>query len=479
MAVGQLLSPFLLAWLIYHEVATLVERYDLIQNGSNRQPSRNSVVVPIVPGVNLAPDYLWAFWSCTLVVLAIHELGHAVAASLEHLNIQGCGVFFAAVFPGAYVRVKETVKYIPLISQLRVYSAGILNNVISIIILLWMWWSVPFVLNSTFYRAPLSPVTGSIGVAVTRVSPNSLVSNHLWPGCVITSINGHKVMSRSNAMEVIFSGGNDSLSDQYLVLPSSHEHVNRVDVRKRLRGQLDKLADVELSEERSNNNHPLRFAGPVSLSRPLCLKRFRAAMISPVKQNSREGDRDHGIPACCAEPFGLISSDVNGVDDAGTMGCFVLDANLPELFVTESSIDRVFGDHAQVQSNLKDKFLCASTKDVLTDNFDRTEGSACEGNRAVRAVISSPFRVYDIEYFAPGQTDSAHVLLETYADELFRMISLDDHLPARLVFREYEDAVSLAKQISSAQYQLPEKIRKYIWLSIQVIYFLFAVSCWC
>ena len=38
--------------------------------------------------------------------------------------VAGCGVFFYLVFPGAYVRIEESMKFLPLRSQLRVYAAG-------------------------------------------------------------------------------------------------------------------------------------------------------------------------------------------------------------------------------------------------------------------------------------------------------------------------------------------------------------------
>jgi S2P endopeptidase len=62
--------------------------------------------------------------------MIIHELGHGIAAINEGLEIHSFGVFFALIFPGAYMSIDESIAYFPPISQLRVYSAGIWANLL-------------------------------------------------------------------------------------------------------------------------------------------------------------------------------------------------------------------------------------------------------------------------------------------------------------------------------------------------------------
>jgi hypothetical protein len=57
-------------------------------------------IAPIIPGVNFPIEYVVEFWLVTFFVIAVHEFGHAAAASLERLQIQGCGTFFMFLFPG-------------------------------------------------------------------------------------------------------------------------------------------------------------------------------------------------------------------------------------------------------------------------------------------------------------------------------------------------------------------------------------------
>lgn len=71
------------------------------------QPFHNSgytpTIAPIIPGVNFPIEYVGEFWVVTFFVIVVHEFGHAAAASLERLQIQGCGTFFLFLFPGTVV----------------------------------------------------------------------------------------------------------------------------------------------------------------------------------------------------------------------------------------------------------------------------------------------------------------------------------------------------------------------------------------
>src|SRR3546814_5971464 len=91
--------------------------------------SPSAAIVPLIPGVNLPAEYLLVFWLATFISLVVPELGHAAAAAMERLQIQGVGVFFAFLFPGAYARIEASLHYIPLWSQLKVYAHGVWHNV--------------------------------------------------------------------------------------------------------------------------------------------------------------------------------------------------------------------------------------------------------------------------------------------------------------------------------------------------------------
>ena len=46
-------------------------------------------MAPMIPGVNFPLTYLVPYIICTLVVLVVHEVGHAAAGCMERLHIQG------------------------------------------------------------------------------------------------------------------------------------------------------------------------------------------------------------------------------------------------------------------------------------------------------------------------------------------------------------------------------------------------------
>lgn len=68
-------------------------------------------IAPIIPGVNFPIEYVGEFWLVTFCVIVVHEFGHAAAASLERLQIQGCGTFFLLLFPGKLQNIWKRVGY--------------------------------------------------------------------------------------------------------------------------------------------------------------------------------------------------------------------------------------------------------------------------------------------------------------------------------------------------------------------------------
>ena len=66
-------------------------------------------------------------------VIVQHEFGHGCAAYGDNVPVNGFGVLILAfVVPGAFVRLCSTLQLQPTFSQLRVYFAGVWNNLVSI-----------------------------------------------------------------------------------------------------------------------------------------------------------------------------------------------------------------------------------------------------------------------------------------------------------------------------------------------------------
>ena len=87
-------------------------------------------VVPLLPGINLPFLDIIYMWPALLVVLCVHEAGHAWAAWTEGVPVEGFGVFAALFFPGAYATLHHSFRRFPAASQLKIVCAGVWHNII-------------------------------------------------------------------------------------------------------------------------------------------------------------------------------------------------------------------------------------------------------------------------------------------------------------------------------------------------------------
>lgn len=146
-------------------------------------------------------DYMLVMWISIIVVLAVHELGHAAAASIERLHIQGVGVFVVGMFPGAFVRIEDSVQYLPSRAQLRVYCAGVWHNTILVLLCYILLLFGPYTAPLFGYSEP------SIGAAVAAVSGSSPLAAVIKPGYVLSAINSIVIEDHVHAKEVLASLG--------------------------------------------------------------------------------------------------------------------------------------------------------------------------------------------------------------------------------------------------------------------------------
>ncbi|KAK1301806.1 hypothetical protein QJS10_CPB12g01088 [Acorus calamus] len=82
------------------------------------------------PGLSVSlVDIVQAVFT-TLISIAVHEFGHAVAAASEGVQIEYIALFLALLFPGALVCLDDDLlQSLPKFSLLRIYCAGIWHNV--------------------------------------------------------------------------------------------------------------------------------------------------------------------------------------------------------------------------------------------------------------------------------------------------------------------------------------------------------------
>jgi hypothetical protein len=64
-------------------------------------------------------QYAPLLWCTALLVVVVHEGGHALAALVENLSVDGGGVFFSFILPGAYVRIEDGLRFLSPPRQVR------------------------------------------------------------------------------------------------------------------------------------------------------------------------------------------------------------------------------------------------------------------------------------------------------------------------------------------------------------------------
>eukprot|EP01126_Amoeba_proteus_P045639 TRINITY_DN5124_c0_g1_i10.p1 TRINITY_DN5124_c0_g1~~TRINITY_DN5124_c0_g1_i10.p1 ORF type:complete len:374 (-),score=50.57 TRINITY_DN5124_c0_g1_i10:888-2009(-) len=113
---SMIFSVLLLVWNLIHMFAFPTEFHPL---------------TPMLPGVNIPYSQLMYYFVSLLISGIIHEFGHAIAAVVEGLPVEGFGLFVTLAYPGAYVNIQSHYfENLSTISTLRVVCAGVWHNAI-------------------------------------------------------------------------------------------------------------------------------------------------------------------------------------------------------------------------------------------------------------------------------------------------------------------------------------------------------------
>jgi S2P endopeptidase len=71
-------------------------------------PFQNHVqtgLIPIIPGVNIPVSHLPMFIFVLVIAGIVHELGHAVAALISNVRLNGFGFFIFGIYVGAFTEL--------------------------------------------------------------------------------------------------------------------------------------------------------------------------------------------------------------------------------------------------------------------------------------------------------------------------------------------------------------------------------------
>ena len=93
----------------------------------------------LIPGINEFVPSSFAVWFAFVLTLVVHEFGHAILCRVEKIKISCMGVLMLVIPIGAFVEPdeKEVNDALPG-AKLRMYGAGIINNVVIGLLCFWL-----------------------------------------------------------------------------------------------------------------------------------------------------------------------------------------------------------------------------------------------------------------------------------------------------------------------------------------------------
>ncbi|KAJ1689991.1 hypothetical protein LUZ63_014146 [Rhynchospora breviuscula] len=150
----------------------------------------------------------------TLLSIAFHEFGHAIAAASEGLQIEYIAIFLAVLFPGALVALNpSSLENLSPFSSLRIYCAGIWHNIVLCLGCALTILCLPLLL-CPFY-------THSEGLVVLNVPKYSSLSAHLSPHDVILTVDGLRVTSTDDWFKILTRDKSQNIHKKGYCVPIS------------------------------------------------------------------------------------------------------------------------------------------------------------------------------------------------------------------------------------------------------------------
>ncbi|CAG9859213.1 unnamed protein product [Phyllotreta striolata] len=213
-------------------IAIILMLYSVFQNFLTTR-DQQILIEPVVPGVNLPASEL-GYYSCSLIVCSIiHELGHALAAVLDDVNLLEVGAHVFFVLPVAYVNLATDKLFaVERKKTLRIICAGIWHNLVLSLIAVIIYLLLPSMFSIFF--------SVNKGVTVSQIGKNSPIFGHkgLVTGDVIYRINDCKVfdedswygcLSRVKKQQAAFCINHDLIRSLDESVPLKHSDNGKLD----------------------------------------------------------------------------------------------------------------------------------------------------------------------------------------------------------------------------------------------------------
>ncbi|XP_036140201.1 membrane-bound transcription factor site-2 protease isoform X2 [Monomorium pharaonis] len=183
-------------------VIILKMTFNMLLIGSLSDTSPGAILEPMLPGVDV-PFHEIGYYIITLAICSIvHELGHALAAAREDVQLFGLGILIFFTIPIAYVHIgNDQLVSLPLRNQLRIACAGIWHNIIlatvaaAILILsTWLWAPLYNIGSGVYVKTilPNSPVLGPTGLlehdVIYKLNNCPVKNSEDWYDCMLHAV---------------------------------------------------------------------------------------------------------------------------------------------------------------------------------------------------------------------------------------------------------------------------------------------------
>lgn len=155
-------------------------------------------VKAMLPGINIPASDFWVYFLSLAISSVFHELGHALAAAQEDVQLISVGIYVFTIIPVAFVVLNtEHLNSLPVTKRLRIYCAGVWHNLATAFVALLLFFSSTILFHIGYETgigvrvvgftedSPFIDVRGlENGDVITSVSGCEIKSGYDWPYCL-------------------------------------------------------------------------------------------------------------------------------------------------------------------------------------------------------------------------------------------------------------------------------------------------------
>jgi hypothetical protein len=172
-------------WMYYSLVPFELPSYFV--GSSMMLPYGNSPFTLLIPGLSLSIQAS-LFWMTALILSTVwHELGHAVAATNEHVRLKFTGFFLFLIIPGAYVSLDTNqFESIAPLSRWTIAAAGSWHNLVLSWVSHRILKALPFLFSVLFSHS---------GASVMLLQAMDANGRTMYPHLAITHINDQPILN--------------------------------------------------------------------------------------------------------------------------------------------------------------------------------------------------------------------------------------------------------------------------------------------